>query len=392
MIYHLRQTIFVSVLTFLSTATMATDLSQSLKRISFTRFILICLVIFVVVMLVLYQLEAPILFGSEIISQLQTVDFMQRSNYLHVTPTTDVSLPPTPTVATQSSSSDSMPIPIPGKSFIDQTVSKKSDNIPSPNSPSPSPISPSLSPKSSHTSGPLYSSFVCLGGDTNPKINNYRKTYKGALLQHTCYFKNICYSNQRDQWLYFSSSNPSSSVFQEIIQTEQDVIHYDFNTTERGFLMMHSMKNIAIEPQVIHRPFPDTSDIHLLFENPVVFHYLQWVYNFGHVLTDNFYSMWRALSYFHLYQNNTCCQPLFKYSWTAAGFEKGPLFLPRKFIDGLNEYIFNGAKPIFLGFDSRRVHGRAPDVEEYYDRLFAYNDTVNDLACFRYYVGDLLAD
>eukprot|EP01084_Bolivina_argentea_P260248 439437_1 len=226
-----------------------------------------------------------------------------------------------------------------------------------------------------------YSSFVCLGGDSTSKINNYRKQWK-AFLQHTCHFKNICYSNKQNKWLYYTPSD----TFSQIIQTENDKIYYDFNTTNLGFLMIHSMKNEFVTPTIINEPFPETDRIHKMFHKTVIYHYLQWVYNFGHVLTDNFYSMYRALHYFHLYNNNTCCQPLFNYVWQAAGFEKlksETPFLSFKFINGLAEYIFNGSKPIFLGFDSKNNHNRDFPVEKEYERLFAFNDSDNDLACFK---------
>ena len=223
-----------------------------------------------------------------------------------------------------------------------------------------------------------YSSFVCLGGDTNHKVNNYRKQF-GSFLQHTCHFKNICYSNKLDKFLYYAPSANNNSMHQ-IIQTEQQRIYYDFNTTKHGFLMIHSMHDVHIDPVIINKPFPDSTNIHKLFHKTVIYHYLQWVYNFGHVLTDNFYAMYRALNYFHLYPNNTCCQPLFNYKWSSTGFEdKGSVSLPVKFINGLNEYIFNGTQPIFLGFDSRKNHGRSAAVEAEYERLFAFNDTSNDL-------------
>eukprot|EP01083_Nonionella_stella_P017266 48260_1 len=228
----------------------------------------------------------------------------------------------------------------------------------------------------------LYSSFMCLGGDTNKKINNYRKFYNYELTQHTCHFKNICYSNQRKQWLYYAP--PLNQSLPEIIQTEQFEIHHDFNTASKGFLIAHAMGHIPLTPIILHQSFPNTNRMDYMFNRTVVYHYLQWVYNFGHVLTDNYYSMYRALYYFHLYTHNECCQSLFNFEWQAGGFETGrPIKLSVKFINDFNTYLFNNSKPLFLGYDSERMHDRHLLLENITDALFENDDSERDLACFK---------
>ena len=222
---------------------------------------------------------------------------------------------------------------------------------------------------------------MCIGGDTNRKINNYRKMYKDALIQHSCHFKNICYSNKRDKWLYYAPSLDDS--LPEIIQTEQYDVHLNFSTTPHGFIMGHGMHDLQVTPIIINKPFPSISQIDQMFNKTVIYHFLQWVYNFGHVLTDNYYAMYRALYYFHLYNNNTCCQSLFDFEWTSAGFDEVPLKIPMKFINGLNFYLFNDTDPIFLKFDSQKERFRNREMETKYQKLFEYQDNTSDLACFK---------
>ena len=195
-----------------------------------------------------------------------------------------------------------------------------------------------------------YSSFICNGELTEDGLYNMDEPWK------LCHFRNICYSTKLNNFVYYMDGD---KTFHEILGTKTKRKHEirDIKNSPKLFekwILMHRLhykEYISFNYSFSKVPSKHDDNVLFLKDKVYIYHHLQWLHNFGHCLTDNFWPMFRSMFYFDMYDPKICNMLLHHNKEGANLKETG--YIGIKFIKQMNQYLCNGNEPLFIKFDKR---------------------------------------